>query len=159
MNAASSSARREPWRQAAPALAVGAGIFLLALLRTGSPGLAATVGGLATLFLGPPAWVWWDAQRLGLRHPVAWGVFALLTTPVGAVIYYLLRPGPSSQRSCASCRRDVDAGFSACPWCGTPCAAEDAESCPDCHAAVDADWAFCPYCRRRLGGGDASISA
>ena len=139
----------EGFRQAAPALFVGAAVFVASFLRTGSPGVAAAIGILATLFLGPPVWVGWDAQRLGLRHPIAWAVFALFTTPVGAIIYYLLRPSKGVDTLCSSCSASVMAGYSACPWCGTPCEPPE-HSCPSCHSAIEEGWSFCPYCRDSL---------
>ena len=149
--------RKESLRQAAPALLVGGGVFVLALARTGSPPVAAAVGALATLFLGPPVWVGWDAQRLGLRHPIAWGLFALFTTPIGAVIYYLLRPDASKASRCSSCQRTVLDKYTACPWCGTPCE-EVCTGCPGCRAAVEDGWSFCPYCRLNLTGSSESSS-
>jgi hypothetical protein len=150
MSTRSESSRQQFLQFVTPALVVGAAVLAVVVLRTRNPVLALVAGTVAAAFLGPPVWVWWDSGRLGLRHPLAWGVFALMAPLVGAVVYWLVRPDPSERRPCSACERPVEAHFAACPYCGT--AREAAEgSCPSCSAAVEHDWRFCPYCRLELG--------
>ncbi len=128
------------------------GLVLLAWIASGVPvallGFVSVVA-VGAIVLGPPAWVLTDARKRGVKHPLGWGVFSLLTTPVGALIYYLVRPNHVVQKSCGSCGEQVSTSFAACPFCGVEQAAAG-KSCPACRADVEVAWRFCPYCRHSM---------
>ena len=132
----------------------GAGLLVWGL--SGAPMVVASLSASLTIYLvlgglilGPPLLVYSDARRRHAKHPLAWSIFSLLTTPVGALIYYLLRPDGSHLRTCTQCQSVVNSSFQACPYCGTGLAAQRHE-CRSCANVVKADWRFCPYCRVRL---------
>jgi len=109
----------------------------------------ALLAGLGALFIGVPVWVWYDAQRLNFKWPLAWAVFAMITAGVGALPYLLIRANQPVARPCSSCGRQVLPSYTHCPYCGTA-QNPDLEQCPHCRAEVESDWRFCPYCRCRL---------
>jgi hypothetical protein len=49
---------------------------------------------------------------------------------------------------CPDCGKPVEAGWKACPYCGTGLPSE----CPECGKATEADWKACPYCGVSLAG-------
>jgi len=142
-----------------PKLGVAAGVAILGL---GSllylslfGGAIATLGmmtGLLAVFLGPPLWVFYDADRRGLGRPVLWALLALLAPLVGLVTYLLIRPETQTPIGCDGCGRKVRSDYVACPFCGTA-RRESRHTCPACNSEINSDWQFCPFCRKPLERG------
>jgi len=89
-------------------------------------------------------YVYADARRRKMRY-VMWTFLALLIPDaIGIILYFLLRdPLPLP---CLSCRAEVPAKFTFCPYCG----AALKPTCPKCGKAVEHGWANCPECGVKL---------
>jgi hypothetical protein len=151
--------KSEFFRNLHPAWVLIAGLVLIAWIVSGAPALifSASMGlvllaALGLVLLGPPLWVLTDARKRGVKHPLGWGIFALLTTPVGALIYYLIRPDAALRSHCSGCGKEVSVEFPACPYCGEA-QPQPRGTCPACQSRVDPDWRFCPYCRHEMHTG------
>ncbi len=99
--------------------------------------------GLLLLIIAPPVWVFIDARQR--RLPAAlWGLFALLTSVLGALIYTLVtrESGPA----CPECGEKVGKRFVVCPYCQT----ELRGACPTCGQTVSLGWHYCPSCSTKL---------
>ena len=102
------------------------------------------------LFLLLPAlilligYVYADAKRRKMRY-IMWTFLALLIPDaIGIILYFLLRdPLP---QPCPSCRAEVAAKFTFCPYCG----AALKPTCPKCGKGVEHGWANCPDCGVKL---------
>lgn len=105
--------------------------------------------GLLAVFLGPPLWVYQDAEKRSMRRPLLWAVLALLAPAMGAVIYLLVRPERSEVTHCGGCGKLLHPQYSACPYCGTA-HSSSRRACPACQSEIQEGWAFCPYCRLEL---------
>ncbi len=99
--------------------------------------------GLLMLIITPPVWVYLDARNRRLTAPL-WGLFALLTSVLGALIYTLVtrEAGPS----CPECGEKVSARFVVCPYCQT----ELKGTCSTCGQTVGLNWNYCPSCSTEL---------
>ncbi len=149
--------KSEFFRNLTPMWVVLGGLVIVAWVVSGAPfvlfGMSVSFGvivALGAVVLGPPLWVHMDARKRDVKHPLGWGIFALLTTPVGALIYYLIRPDHVARRNCAGCQREVSTDFAGCPYCGLSQQAQKSV-CPSCQSDVESDWRFCPYCRNEMG--------
>ncbi len=99
--------------------------------------------GLILLVLSPPLWVFVDARRRRLPA-VLWGLFAVPTNVLGALIYALVNreAGPT----CPECGERVSARYVICPYCRS----ELKGTCPHCGQTVAAEWNYCPSCSKEL---------
>lgn len=99
--------------------------------------------GLLLLIVTPPVWVYLDARSRRLPAPL-WGLFALLTSVLGALIYTLVtrEAGPS----CPECGEKISARFVVCPYCQT----ELKGTCSTCGQTVGLNWNYCPSCSTEL---------
>lgn len=99
--------------------------------------------GLLLLFISPPIWVYLDAKKR--RLPAAlWGLFALPTSFLGALIYALVTrdAGPA----CPDCGERVTGRFVVCPYCQS----ELKGTCTTCGLTVGLNWNYCPSCSTEL---------
>jgi len=99
--------------------------------------------GLLLLIVTPPVWVYMDARRR--RLPAAlWGLFALPTSVLGALVYSLVTRdvGPV----CPECGERISTRFVVCPYCQT----ELKGTCPTCGQTVGLSWNYCPSCSTEL---------
>ncbi len=99
--------------------------------------------GLLLLLVSPPVWVYLDARKRRLPAPL-WGLFALLTSALGALIYALVtrEAGPA----CPECGERVSVRFVVCPYCQT----ELKGTCSTCGQTVGLGWHYCPSCATEL---------
>lgn len=71
------------------------------------------------------------------------------TTPVAYVpVAAPAPPAPPATRPCANCGQGVQAGWKACPACGT--AVAQSPTCAGCGQGVQAGWKACPACGEGL---------
>lgn len=99
--------------------------------------------GLLLLIITPPVWVYLDARSKRLPA-VLWGMFALITSFLGALIYSLVtrEAGPL----CPECGERISARFVVCPYCQT----ELKGTCPTCGQTIGSNWHYCPSCSTEL---------
>lgn len=99
--------------------------------------------GLLLLLVSPPVWVYLDARKRRLPA-LLWGLFALLTSALGALIYALVtrEAGPT----CPECGERVSTRFVVCPYCQT----ELKGTCSTCGQTVGLNWHYCPSCATEL---------
>jgi hypothetical protein len=84
-----------------------------------------------------------DARRRGMRH-VMWTLLAVfIPNAIGIILYFLLREPLIT--ACPACGQAVR-GFAFCPHCG----ANLQKTCSQCHKVVEAGWSACAYCGLRL---------
>ena len=50
-------------------------------------------------------------------------------------------PSPADAVACPDCDKNVEAGWSHCPFCG-----HDLGGCSDCGVPMEPSWTFCPQC-------------
>ncbi len=99
--------------------------------------------GLILLVLTPPLWVFVDARRR--RLPAAlWGLFALPTSVLGALIYALVNRDVGA--TCPECGERVSPRFVVCPYCQSQLKG----TCPHCGQTVVSSWNYCPSCAKEL---------
>jgi hypothetical protein len=99
--------------------------------------------GLILLVLTPPLWVFVDARRR--RLPAAlWGLFALPTNVLGALIYALVNRDEGA--TCPECGERVSPRFVVCPYCQSQLKG----TCPHCGQTVVSSWNYCPSCAKEL---------
>ncbi len=118
-------------------------------LPVGVPGITAAILnrigllGLILLLVLPPLWVYLDARKKRLPAPL-WGLFALLTSALGALIYALVtrEEGPN----CPECGERISTRFVVCPYCQT----ELKGTCSTCGQTVGLNWHYCPSCATEL---------
>ena len=99
--------------------------------------------GILLLLIAPPVWVYLDARRKRLPAEL-WGLFALITSVLGMLVYALVtrESGPV----CPECGERVSARFVVCPYCQT----ELKGTCPTCGQTVGLNWNYCPSCSTEL---------
>ena|GEM_PF-1918335 len=99
--------------------------------------------GILLLLIAPPVWVYLDARRKRLPAGL-WGLFALITSILGMLVYTLVtrEAGPV----CPECGERVSARFVVCPYCQT----ELKGTCPTCGQTVGLNWNYCPSCSTEL---------
>lgn len=90
-----------------------------------------------------PLWVYADARRAQMRA-TPWAFFTLFTNVIGLLTYLVVRS--EIPPICPQCRRELERGFSICPYCGPL----RHSTCPDCGWSVRHDWKFCPACAKPL---------
>jgi hypothetical protein len=99
--------------------------------------------GLVLLVLTPPLWVFVDARRR--RLPAAlWGLFALPTSVLGALIYALVNRDVGA--TCPECGERISPRFVVCPYCQSQLKG----TCPHCGQTVASNWNYCPSCSKEL---------
>ncbi len=69
------------------------------------------------LWLACPVYVYLDAVRRRMPHPVLWALGALWFGPFGLVAYLVDRP-PSVRVKCRHCRKSILITDRECPYCG-----------------------------------------
>ena len=94
-----------------------------------------------------PSWVYMDAKRRGVAHPVAWAVFALLSIVFGYFVYLIARPEKAAFPGCPQCEKELNGTKNFCPYCGFDVAGM---FCPQCQYPIKKEWDFCPSCRASL---------
>lgn len=137
-------------------IAVGVALSIV-FMAIGGPILLASAAGHLVAFLafvailvGPAVWVLADARKRGLENAFLWGLFALPTNVIGAIVYILVRNERRAAKPCATCGRPVASNHAACPYCGAV-ASSAKRSCGRCHNELEVEWRFCPYCRTEVG--------
>ncbi|MFO8008434.1 MAG: hypothetical protein R6V05_11945 [Candidatus Brocadiia bacterium] len=80
------------------------GVAALALLALG-------------LWMACPAYVYVDAVRRRVVHPVLWAFGAFWFGPLGLIAYLVDRP-PSVRVKCRNCRQSILITDRECPYCG-----------------------------------------
>lgn len=91
------------------------------------------------------AWVFLDAREKSVRKGAAWGMLALVTGPVGALVYLVLR---TPNEVCPGCGTVQEGGHAFCHECGHALK----PACPDCRRPVDRNWNYCRSCGGSLAG-------
>ncbi|HEY3366836.1 MAG TPA: zinc ribbon domain-containing protein [Symbiobacteriaceae bacterium] len=134
-----------PWVQAPDMPAPLAVLLIATPPRTVSAllvlaGVSGAVGmaGFALYWLSVAWWVFADARRHGSRA-FAWGVLALLTNVVGAVVYLIVR---KERVNCPACGVPVERSFSHCPQCGQ----QLKYACAQCGTPMKDGWQYCAKC-------------
>jgi len=99
--------------------------------------------GILLLLIAPPVWVYLDARRKRLPAGL-WGLFALITSVIGMLVYTLVTR--ESGLVCPECGERVSSRFVVCPYCQT----ELKGTCPTCGQTVGLNWNYCPSCSTEL---------
>jgi len=143
--------------------------MLLAIWDDGTwqPALAAVIvvlsAYLLVMWVGALVWTYRDIRartRDQLTQTVAVLVVLVFNLP-GILLYMVLRPKETlaelydrrlgseallreiqEQEACPSCRRRIEEGFLACPYCRTTLRVP----CESCGKALHTTWVLCPYC-------------
>jgi RNA polymerase subunit RPABC4/transcription elongation factor Spt4 len=125
--------------------------------------VAILTGTLVAFWVGLAIWALRDI-RARTRDIFAWVLATLLvlvTGPIGALLYMLLRPRETlaqvydrqleeeallrditSRRACPTCQTVTEPDWVVCPRCRT----ELRQRCSVCQKPLEMDWTACPYC-------------
>ena len=88
-----------------------------------------------------------DARRRGMPY-ILWTLLAIFVpSALGVVLYFILRE--PLLVSCPSCGHNLRGSYVFCPFCG----AGVGRTCAGCRRQVEAGWAVCAYCGQRLDHG------
>ena len=141
--------RHPQLRDMPPWLAVGFGVVVVCWVVFASGPWALLAAGLGLIFLVPAVWVYFDSTQNGMQRSLAWAGFSMLTSPIGLLVYLLVRPKAPVTAKCGQCARTLLQIFHACPYCGAE-RGRSPRCCRSCSREVELQWRFCPYCRKPL---------
>jgi RNA polymerase subunit RPABC4/transcription elongation factor Spt4 len=96
------------------------------------------------VYLGQAIWIYQDGRKRGDEYVWLWIILALVSFPVGLLVYVIL--SRTGRRRCLNCGRTIDNSHKICPYCGM----NSQELCKNCGYPVQSDWKFCPNCNNQL---------
>jgi len=117
----------------------------------------------AVFWLFVVGWVWNDSGERSTKfiYRILSSLLVLIFNIPGLIIYLLMRPDATIEElywadlerrylkyetadlgDCPRCKKQLQAGFVACPYCGEPIK----EKCRVCGNYLERTWTICPYC-------------
>lgn len=96
------------------------------------------------LYIWQAVWVAMDSRKKGEEYWWLWTIVALMTFPVGVIVYALVTK--SNTGRCNNCGKEVPSNINSCPYCGETCG----QICSICGQKVQSGWKYCPNCTTAL---------
>lgn len=96
------------------------------------------------LYIWQAVWVAVDSRKKGEEYWWLWTIVALMTFPVGVIVYALVTRSNVSR--CNNCGKEVPSNINSCPYCGEVCG----QICSNCGQKVQSGWKYCPSCTTEL---------
>jgi len=89
-------------------------------------------------------YVYGDARRRGMRYVMWMWLAILIPNGLGIILYFILREPLAVY--CTHCGRGMSPGFAYCPGCGSVMA----RTCGSCHKVSQEGWSHCAFCGSKL---------